>query len=209
MLIKQLRFYSGDDSGGGGKNTGTGSENSGNTDDKGGGAGDNGGGGTNEKTFTQADIDRLMATVRSEEKRKFEQAKKDADAEAARKEAEKQGEFKVLYDTTLAELTSVKERVKVLENYEARINTNIDNEVKKWPEEVRKLDPGSTNVQARMDWLENSRPLAERLLALSQAPAGEFGQGGAGNGSNPPKSYGEAARNYVTERYKVPDSLKK
>jgi hypothetical protein len=59
----------------------------------------------------------------------------------------------------------------------------IEAEIKDWPAEVKNLDPGKDNLDARLDWVERSRSLAQRLKVAGQAPNLETGGGGGGKGA--------------------------
>ena len=84
-----------------------------------------------EKTFTQADIDRIVADRLARERKKFDDERAAAQAEAERKEREKNEEYKALYesaqaeldraraDAKAAELTAVKTRLLVEAGYTA------------------------------------------------------------------------------------------
>ena len=84
-----------------------------------------------EKTFTQADIDRILTERLARERKKFDDEKAAAQAEAERKEREKNEEYKALYesaqaeldraraDAKAAELTAVKTRLLVEAGYTA------------------------------------------------------------------------------------------
>lgn len=72
------------------------------------GAADGANGG--ERTFTQADLDRILTERLAKEKQRSEAASLRARADAERKAAEEAGEFKKLYEGTVAKLQEVEQR---------------------------------------------------------------------------------------------------
>lgn len=171
-----------------------------NTDPKPGEEGNAGSGGGNgsgdpgkqepkpELKFTQTDVDGLLARTRDEERRKYEKKITDAQAEAERKKAIEQGEFQRLYEAEQSKTAELAAKAEAAERYATRIHASIDAEIKEWPEEVVKGDPGKENVDARLKWVEDMRALATRLNALSKSPNMEHGAGARkpNNNSNNP-----------------------
>lgn len=136
-----------------------------------------------DKTYTQADLDRMIKERLAEQTRRNEQ-KLAADKKAAEEKAlADNAEWKTLADQRGAELETVKAQAALTDAYAKRLNALVDSEIASWPEEVKSLDPGPKALDARLDWLEKSRALAKRLAALPTAPATEAG---AGNGATPP-----------------------
>lgn len=68
-----------------------------------------------EKTFTQAEVDSVITEWLSKQKQRAEDAAAKAKAEAERDAAVKQGEFKALYEKTLAQLEAAEASRKALE----------------------------------------------------------------------------------------------
>ena len=132
--------------------------------------------GAPEKTFTQADLDRIVGERLAEETRKQE-AKATKAAEAARAAALKdQGDYKKVaeqHEARLAELEPYKARV---EAYEQRLSAEIEAEIKDWPAEVKAFDPGAENMQARLDWRDKARPLAAQLAKKPTPPDTDMGR---------------------------------
>jgi hypothetical protein len=202
---------SGDGSGDGSQNTGGKKDGEGNgdgTDNAGKGNGDSsnagkGNGGDNsgkgndsnepEKRYTQADLDRIAAKARDEERRKAADAK-----------LKEEGKFKDLH---AALETRVKDdlepKAALAERLALRVNSSIDAEVKDWPPSLKKTDPGKDDVEKRLQWAENSRDLAKELGAGRKAPNGEHGDGSDARGNGKKESASTAAQ-VVGRRYRVP-----
>lgn len=110
-----------------------------------------------EKKFTQAELEKHIAERLSRER-----------AKAEREAKEKQGEFQKLYDElkptheqTLAKLeTAQKENERIT----SIMQKQIEDEISKWPDEVKALDPGKdSSLESRLNWLEKARPLASKM----------------------------------------------
>jgi hypothetical protein len=140
-----------------------------------------------DRTFTQADLDRIVKDRLADSQRRTEQ-KAAADRKAAEDKAlADNAEWKTLAEQRASELETAKAQAALVEGYAKRLNALVDAEIAAWPDEVKALDPGAKAVDARLDWLEKSRALARRLAALPKAPTTEAG---AGNGT-PPTTPGE------------------
>jgi regulator of protease activity HflC (stomatin/prohibitin superfamily) len=63
-----------------------------------------------QRTFTQADLDRILTERLAKEKQRSEGAAAKARADAERKAAEEAGEFKKLYENTVAKLQEAEQR---------------------------------------------------------------------------------------------------
>lgn len=149
-----------------------------------------------DKTFTQADIDRIVQQRVAEE---HDRAKRKADEEAAAKK----GEWEKVATDRKAKIDELTPKAKAADRYAERLGKLVDDETATWPDEVKALDPGTNNLEARLDWLEKSRPLAKKLKDVAEppkAPATETGSGNSstssttntpanGNSGTPPKSY--------------------
>jgi hypothetical protein len=158
-----------------------------------------------DKTFTQADLDRIVKERLADSQRRAD-AKSAAEKKAAEEKAlADNAEWKTLADQRGAELESTKAQAQAATAYAKRLNALADGEIADWPEEVRGTDPGAANVEARLDWLEKMRPLAKKLASLPKAPATEAG---AGNGTPPPAApagqgqgtQGKPAYRFVNEK---------
>lgn len=144
-----------------------------------------------DKKFTQAEVDRIISERLSREKEKQD-----------REQREKQGEFEKLYnefkpkfEQVNEENTKLSERLKRLEEANHK---QIEDQIKDWPEEVKALDPGNSDLEVRLAWVERVKPLAQKLVTPAKAPNLEGG--GKGNESN---STGNFVQNYMGRRYGV------
>jgi len=119
---------------------------------------------SNEKKFTQADIDRIVqdrlarASVKAEEERKKAEDKAKADVLA------EQGEFKTLAERLQADLEAtepVKKRVEVLEGL---IKASVDKVLAEMPEAVRTL-LNKLPVEEQFDWIsKNSDTITKGII---------------------------------------------
>jgi hypothetical protein len=124
-----------------------------------------------EKTFTQADIDKIVKDRLAEQKRKLE-------GDAATAKAKEQGEWQAVaekHEARVKELEPLEEQVT---RYRGLLAAQIDAQIKDWPAEVKALDPGGDDLDARMAWVEKSKPLAEKLGKALTAPDTDAGKGG-------------------------------
>lgn len=156
-------------------------------------------GGTPPKLFTQEEVNKFLATRLSEQRQSFD--KKAAD-ELAKKEAEeavKRGEFEKLYKETLGQVDALKpleERVTKLTSYVDRL---IDTDIANWPVEVKASDPGPNSGESRIQWVEQMKPLALRLIEASKAPSPE-----GGNPGGKKEAVDAAAKVVNSRRYNIP-----
>lgn len=147
-------------------------------------SGGNTGGDAKTLTLTQEALDALITDRLNRQKNQF----KDYDTFK-----QKAAEFDKLKDAEKPEVERLTGRIKELEplqskaeaadRYVTMLNAQVDAEIKDWPKEVKALDPGADNLDARMDWLNKSRALAK---ALQQAPKAPETDAGKGNGGSPP-----------------------
>jgi hypothetical protein len=198
-------FYAAGEGGGGTGATGAGTAGSG--DDKGTGTGTGGAGGTDQKKegeggeqkkeeedrrYTQAELDQMVADRLKEEKRKTEgktaAEKKKQEEDQLRQNAE----WEKLAEQRGVEIEQLKGVVERADKYAELLNRQIDHEIKGWPKEVVALDPGKDQLEVRLSWVEKSRALAEKMAKLPTASSTEAGHGnrptgttsGTNNGSN-------------------------
>lgn len=130
-----------------------------------------------EKTFSQADLDRIVKERLADEKRRAE-AKAAADKRTADEKAlADNAQWQQLAESRAAELETLKGRAAVADAYAQRLNALVDGEIAAWPAEVVALDPGKEALEARLAWLERSRPLAKKLASLPKAADTEAGKG--------------------------------
>jgi hypothetical protein len=160
---------------------------------------------TTDKTFTQADLDRIVKERLADSARRAE-AKAAADKRAAEEKAlADNSEWKTLADQRAAELETTKAQAAAAAVYAKRLNAMADAEISTWPDEVKGTDPGAANVEARLDWLEKMRPLAKRLASLPKAPATEAGAGSGTPPTTPPAAgqqgqQGKQSFRFVSEK---------
>jgi hypothetical protein len=162
-----------------------------------------------DKTFTQADLDRIVRERLADSQRRADQ-KAAADKRAADEKAlADNAEWKTLADQRGAELETAKAQAALVEGYAKRLNSLVDAEIATWPDEVKALDPGAKAVDARLDWLEKSRPLAKRLAALPKAPSTEAGAGNGARLETPPAAghQGEQGGKGKTYRFTNPNDV--
>lgn len=145
-----------------------------------------------DKKFTQKELDDIVTSRLNREKAKQDQKAKEA-----------QGEFQKLYDelkpkfeSTETELTEVKTKFKSLED---SIHSMIDETIKEWPDEVKALDPGNSDVLKRQEWIKKSAPLAAKLSGKTSAPNYEQGK----QGKTDEKSAGITS-SFMASRYGIP-----
>jgi F0F1-type ATP synthase membrane subunit b/b' len=129
---------------------------------------------TAEKTFTQADVDKIIAERLQRAKQQAEQATAKATAEAERKAAESQGQFKELYEKTLAEVEAERKARRTLEL--STMKANVARSVG-LPEKLAMRLQGEDEESLLMD--------AKSILAELPKPAAPNINSGAGNGNAP------------------------
>ena len=181
------RFYSQDDSGGGGKNT-DGDESSKTPD-------------LPKIEFTpeqqkelQRQLDEIAGKVRKEEKTKGDKKLDDDRVQRETDEALRKGEVQKIYEQEKSAHDIAKKNLERLPILEAEINKTIDGEIKSWPAEVAKSDPGAQNVESRMQWVSSHRELAASLTNLGKSPQSEHGQGSS--------TATNAAQSYIDRTYR-------
>lgn len=134
--------------------------------------------GAAQRTFTQDDVDRLIAERLEREKGKAAKAAEAARTEAERKAAEEQGKFKQLYDQTQARLAEAEAKARELEL----------NALRRAAAEKVGL-PGALADRLRGETPEEMEADAKSVLAAlpkPQAPDINNGAGGAkGNAQTP------------------------
>lgn len=124
---------------------------------------------TQEKTFTQTDVDRLV-------EERLAEREKVAKEEAAKKAAKEEGKWQELAQQYEGRIAELEPQAKRAEELAKLLNERIDAQIKDWPEEVRALDPGHEKLDDRLAWLDKGKALAEKLGSLPKAPKTELGQ---------------------------------
>ena len=131
-----------------------------------------------EKKFTQADIDRIAAKTREEEKTKAKAAKDKEEKERLEAEAAKQGEFEKLANDRKAEVDELKPKVAALETERDTLKVSlteiVEAQLQELPKEVRDISPAQraddkslTNPLDVLAWLPKGKALAEKLNGSS------------------------------------------
>lgn len=131
-----------------------------------------------DKKFTQADLDRIAAKTRQEERDKAKAAKDKEEKERLEAEATKQGEFQKLADERKLKIDELEPQVATLtgeiEKYKSTVADIVKAELKALPEEVRDMSPGTydddkslTNPLDVLAWLPKGKTLAEKLNGQS------------------------------------------
>lgn len=144
----------------------------------------------NKPPLSREAYEAIIADLRTKDAEKriklkeFEEAqRKQQEAEQAREQQrlKEQGEWQKIAEQNeklAKEYSPFKERYETLST---RLASQIKEEIKDWPDEVKALDPGeTTSVEDRMAWLEKSRALV-KLIQDQQASR----TGIPGNSPNP------------------------
>lgn len=116
------------------------------------------GGGEAQPTWSGEEVERRVMEARQEAQ---------AEVEAAQRLAEE-------HEQALAEARPL---AAAATRYQALLNATIGEEVGRWPEEVRALDPGPERLEERLAWMTSARALAERLTVRPKAAETEAGAG--------------------------------
>lgn len=130
-----------------------------------------------EKSFSQADVDRIVQARLAEEQRRADTKAEKERKQAEEQRAKEQGDWQRLAEQRGTELESLKGKAEAADTYAAKLNGLIEAEIAQWPEELRALDPGKDALDARLAWVEKSRALAQRLGALPKAADTDAGKG--------------------------------
>jgi chromosome segregation ATPase len=150
----------------------------------------------NKQTYTKEEYDRLQRNKHEadNEAKNLRARLKALESEKEKAEAEqlaKQGEFKTLYEQSQAKITELQPVVdenNYLRDYAMK---QLEATIKDWPEEVKAFDPGKkASLQARLDWLEKSKPLVAKLMGQQQQQrqAGAFRSPLPANNQQGPKT---------------------
>jgi seryl-tRNA synthetase len=159
--------------------------------------------------FTQADLDRIAAKTRSEEKQKAKEAKEKEDREREEARAKEQGEFEKLANDRKAKIEELEPKVTQLEtelgSYRSKVAEMVAAELKALPDEVRDISPAQygedkslTNPLDVLAWLPKGKALAAKLDATPAKPgAGIDPKPKGDNGKVDEKAKSEMARSYT------------
>jgi hypothetical protein len=80
-----------------------------------------------------------------------------AQQEADRKRLEESQEYKKLYETTLADLTSIKPKAEQVDTYEKTLAAILAAQIEELPEDFRDVVPDGLSTQAKLDWLAKNK----------------------------------------------------
>lgn len=104
-------------------------------------------------------------------RRKAEQDQAAAAAKAEEERLAQQNEWQKLAEqrqARIAELEPLTERTAKLE---AILAQQLASAIKDWPTELKQLDPGDgADLLARLDWMQKSQPLAQKLMERPTTP---------------------------------------
>lgn len=124
--------------------------------------------------FTQADLDRIAAKTREEERAKAKAAKEKEDRERAERDDEQQKKFEKLAADRKARIDEIEPE---LEKYKAKTAELAVSELEALPDEVRDIAPAQyaedkslANPLEVLAWLPKGKALAEKLEGQSAKP---------------------------------------
>lgn len=143
--------------------------------------------GTQQKTSIDtlpADIQEYIARLRAEAEEANKKSRAEARAKAAAEEArlKEQGEFQKLAELAEARVKELEPQLESYAKLSKQLQQQIELDIKDWPDEIKTFDPGKdAPVEQRLEWVQKSKPLLEKLQA-QPAPAKTV----AGNRPNPP-----------------------
>lgn len=131
-----------------------------------------------EKTFTQAELNRIVA---KEAAKAVSKAIADKEAEAAQKAAEDQGQFKDLYESAKKELTTTTEELEALR---ALAHQQVDKTIADWPDEFKAFIPDAetSTPTVRMQAVERASA-AVALVQRSKREIPDLNSQNGGKGS--------------------------
>ena len=127
-----------------------------------------------ERTFTQADVDRIITERLTKEKAKAESMATKAREDAERKAAEEQGKFRELYEAAQQRIAETEARLKAAEI--ASIKREVAGKLN-MPQALANRLQGGTLEEIEAD--------AKELMAALPKPAAPNINSGTGNGATP------------------------
>lgn len=164
-----------------------------------------------EKKFTQADLDRIAAKTRQEEKDKAKAAKDKEERERLEAEATKQGEFEKLANDRKAELDKLNPKLAALETERDALKVTLveiaEASLKELPKEVMEIAPviraedkSLTNPLDVLAWLPKGKALAEKLNGTSATKGTPVSP--RANGTKPNPDADKQARAVARQAYR-------
>lgn len=89
-------------------------------------------------------------------------------------------EYKKLYEAADTELKTVRVKAELADKLIETNNKAIDTRIKDWPSEIKDMDPGSENIDARITWIEKAQKAVDKINKTGPID-GENGKQGDGN----------------------------
>jgi hypothetical protein len=141
-----------------------------------------------EKTFTQADLDRLLKERLAEEKQRADRARAAAEAKAAEEAAAKAGEWQTVAEQRKAAAEQAEATAQRLQAERDELAAVVERTVKArqktLPDELRDLMPAGTPAQ-QLAWLEQAEKAAAKLGGQPRTPGTPAGPRGIGGQPTP------------------------
>jgi uncharacterized protein YdaU (DUF1376 family) len=148
----------------------------------------------NERRFTQAQVDAAINNRLARERKAAEEKTAKERLAAEQKALAENNEFKTLAERHAARLAQLEPELEVVTTKHAalaeKINRQIEQGIRDWPAEARKMVPASDDVAARLDAYENMRQLLDGGRLSGRQP---------GNGTGPRPTAGPAASEKTEE----------
>lgn len=146
---------------------------------------------TETKIFTQADLDRIAANVRTEEKRKFDKKAADEKTAATQQQLKESGEFKTLYEGSQARVQELERELETEKLGAVRAEVAAEYRL---PKIVADRLRGTTRDEMTAD--------AKELAKVAAGPRAPTGENGAPPPTDPKKlAEQELTRAKQTGRY--------
>jgi hypothetical protein len=141
------------------------------------------------------DVQDYIRLLRDEAKTTRQQLEAEARAkqQADEDRLKRQGEFQKLAEQREAEVNRLKTYETRFTSLAEQTKAFIDAQTKDWPEIIKDYDPGpDADVEARIAWMNKSRPHAEKLAVQTRGQA-------PGNSPNPPPANQGTSEQDVSE----------
>jgi ribosome-binding ATPase YchF (GTP1/OBG family) len=108
--------------------------------------------------------------------RKAKQAAQEAATKAEEARLEEERNFQELAEQRKAKIEELEAQAAQVADLTGLLNARIKAEIKEWPEEIRAMAPQDEDPRILQSWVDQARPLAEKLQQAGQTP---------GNGTGP------------------------
>lgn len=155
-------------------------------------------GASDDKRFTQAELEAIVKDRLERQKRASEAAKEKAEKEAAEKALKEQGEFKTLAEQRAAEVEALKPKAEYAEQLEAVVRKLLDEQRKDVPKHIIAL-LDKLSITDQLDYIASNR--AE--WSKSQQPAAPDINAGARNTGKPGEVTAEQRENDMRRKAKM------